>query len=199
MRHQRLEFTNYCRMQTDIDESYVDCTDEEMRSLEGESCSICFDEFDSAPSKKLRCDHFFHKKCLLSWLERKPIDEHTCPLCRQPSNEHSIEAAANRDAGMTPVNATGPDGADIATAAPAPAMNPRNTVNTRSNLFRLSTDMLPSWLPIPNVAFEVVRSEVAQGRRFGEILNRINASEPGAMTDEAVAEIRTRMQTVLEV
>lgn len=43
-----------------------------------ETCVICMDDITSEPHKT-HCNHYFHKKCLEKWLERKK----NCPLCRQ--------------------------------------------------------------------------------------------------------------------
>ncbi|XP_051120599.1 E3 ubiquitin-protein ligase RING1-like [Andrographis paniculata] len=47
------------------------------------SCPICMEEFDinpdsSRPVNEVRCGHYFHKDCIVEWLQRR----NTCPLCR---------------------------------------------------------------------------------------------------------------------
>lgn len=49
-------------------------------------CSICFEAINSAgysdadaSSRKLRCNHTFHKQCLSRWFKYN----YTCPLCRK--------------------------------------------------------------------------------------------------------------------
>jgi len=42
-----------------------------------DTCPICQEPFESAI--RLPCNHFFHKWCLLRWLET----QHSCPLCRE--------------------------------------------------------------------------------------------------------------------
>ncbi len=43
-------------------------------------CSICLENFKPQTSVyKLKCKHYFHKKCLKQWMKQKP----TCPLDRQ--------------------------------------------------------------------------------------------------------------------
>ncbi|KAL7126818.1 hypothetical protein ABFS83_14G211900 [Erythranthe nasuta] len=51
------------------------------RSLQ--SCSICMEDFQIDPGtfvtvNKLPCEHFFHRDCIVEWLQRS----NTCPLCR---------------------------------------------------------------------------------------------------------------------
>eukprot|EP00474_Spongospora_subterranea_P000222 CRZ00680.1 hypothetical protein [Spongospora subterranea] len=43
------------------------------------SCAVCFEDFVvGSKALTLPCDHFFHRSCILPWLER----QNTCPLCR---------------------------------------------------------------------------------------------------------------------
>jgi hypothetical protein len=53
----------------------------------GDSCTICFEEFEAGSSELLAlpCDHFFCKTCILPWLEKT----NSCPVCR-----HELEAEA---------------------------------------------------------------------------------------------------------
>ncbi len=57
---------------------YPDATDEELANTDN-VCIICRDEMTASPStKKLPCNHIFHKNCLRSWFQR----QQTCPTCR---------------------------------------------------------------------------------------------------------------------
>ena len=50
-----------------------------------EKCPICMENLPkNAP--KTKCGHRFHKKCLMGWCERHPL-EPTCPNCREPIPE----------------------------------------------------------------------------------------------------------------
>jgi hypothetical protein len=54
------------------------------------NCIICFDDYiNNEEIKMLPCDHFYHNKCINSWLQ---ISQ-TCPLCRRNivTNRYSIE------------------------------------------------------------------------------------------------------------
>lgn len=43
-------------------------------------CSICIEQYPvGCDIAIMNCDHFFHKNCIIEWLNRKP----TCPICRE--------------------------------------------------------------------------------------------------------------------
>uniref|UniRef100_A0A7N0SV68 RING-type domain-containing protein n=1 Tax=Kalanchoe fedtschenkoi TaxID=63787 RepID=A0A7N0SV68_KALFE len=45
-----------------------------------EECAVCLSRFeDGDEMRKLRCEHWFHKACLDTWLLKEAS---TCPLCR---------------------------------------------------------------------------------------------------------------------
>lgn len=47
--------------------------------LETPTCTICLSTFEQGDSLiHLKCDHYFHKQCARSWLEKNA----TCPVCR---------------------------------------------------------------------------------------------------------------------
>lgn len=47
-------------------------------------CSICYTTFDSSEQQvgKLPCNHYFHRECMIKWLEEVNSGEN-CPLCRR--------------------------------------------------------------------------------------------------------------------
>lgn len=49
-------------------------------STEKEMCTVCIEEFEFKQKlvKLPNCGHFFHKKCIKSWMKVKTI----CPLCK---------------------------------------------------------------------------------------------------------------------
>ncbi|KAL4576701.1 hypothetical protein LXL04_012799 [Taraxacum kok-saghyz] len=49
-------------------------------SADGSGCSICLGDYKPTDVIRLlpKCDHFFHRKCVDTWLKVHP----TCPVCR---------------------------------------------------------------------------------------------------------------------
>jgi len=56
---------------------YPDATAEELENTDN-VCIICREEMQAPSTKKLPCNHIFHKNCLRSWFQR----QQTCPTCR---------------------------------------------------------------------------------------------------------------------
>ena len=56
---------------------YPDATAEELANTDN-VCIICREEMLAPTTKKLPCNHIFHKSCLRSWFQR----QQTCPTCR---------------------------------------------------------------------------------------------------------------------
>ena len=49
------------------------------KELIGKECTICQDVYKEREySRKLKCGHMFHKKCIDRWLKQNP----SCPICR---------------------------------------------------------------------------------------------------------------------
>eukprot|EP01080_Neovahlkampfia_damariscottae_P009577 gene9577-1780_t len=52
---------------------------DEEHILDDASCPICIEAFEiSTKALVLPCNHLFHEKCLIEWLQKRA----TCPLCR---------------------------------------------------------------------------------------------------------------------
>jgi len=50
-----------------------------------DTCSICLEDVTSkGSSKKLKCGHMFHNKCVSHWLNSENENAHCCPMCRKP-------------------------------------------------------------------------------------------------------------------
>ncbi|XP_041465687.1 E3 ubiquitin-protein ligase RNF115-like isoform X2 [Lytechinus variegatus] len=50
-------------------------------------CPVCMEAFKcDEKAKRLPCSHFFHPKCIKTWLEM----HNTCPVCRKPINGESV-------------------------------------------------------------------------------------------------------------
>eukprot|EP00090_Calanus_glacialis_P028667 TRINITY_DN46002_c0_g1_i1.p1 TRINITY_DN46002_c0_g1~~TRINITY_DN46002_c0_g1_i1.p1 ORF type:complete len:696 (-),score=248.20 TRINITY_DN46002_c0_g1_i1:163-2250(-) len=56
---------------------YPDATAEELADTDN-VCIICREEMVAPSTKKLPCNHIFHRNCLRSWFQR----QQTCPTCR---------------------------------------------------------------------------------------------------------------------
>jgi hypothetical protein len=65
---------------------------------ENHECVICLDKLKEEESKKdenerqiakLKCNHYFHRKCISNWFDQKP----DCPICRGTvvTNEETVE------------------------------------------------------------------------------------------------------------
>ena len=72
------DMIKYHQIMTSLQSRYPDVTPEELASCNDPTCIICREEMVSSV-KRLPCGHFFHFKCLKSWLERQQI----CPTCRK--------------------------------------------------------------------------------------------------------------------
>jgi len=62
-------------------------------SIHMKECSICYEKLHTEETKKIECNHFFHKRCIDDWFER----ENTCPLCRHKVdlNKFQVQIANN--------------------------------------------------------------------------------------------------------
>ena len=50
---------------------------------EDESCTICLEKLKMEDVLQLSCLHFFHKSCVLEWLDLSS----SCPICRRSQTE----------------------------------------------------------------------------------------------------------------
>uniref|UniRef100_A0A8C5H553 Ring finger protein 122 n=1 Tax=Gouania willdenowi TaxID=441366 RepID=A0A8C5H553_GOUWI len=61
-------------------------------SLHGQTCAVCLEDFKVKDELGvLPCQHAFHRKCLVKWLEVRCV----CPMCNKPiagppEQHHSI-------------------------------------------------------------------------------------------------------------
>ncbi|KAI4366982.1 hypothetical protein MLD38_022772 [Melastoma candidum] len=59
------------------------CSKDDCRDHDGDcGCAICLEGFedDDVVSELSRCGHFFHRRCIETWVEHR--FQFTCPLCR---------------------------------------------------------------------------------------------------------------------
>lgn len=66
------------------------------------SCSICLDSLSNGKPvrKALFCNHSFHSKCLLDWLELKAF----CPNCKKEFSKQTIEEYQKKDSVAKPLD-----------------------------------------------------------------------------------------------
>lgn len=136
-------------------------------------CCICLNSISFGSVKKVRCGHLFHANCLREVIERERSFAATkCPLCRAPivNDRHDPlvnHPRATRRLGNTVNNVVNDGGGGAEATNRQTAMNPGE-----QSLLRFSTEnILPSWLPIPAFAFEVVRRDttvIAEGNPHPE-------------------------------
>ena len=72
------DMIKYHQIMSNLQTRYPDVTPEELEACNDPTCIICREEMVTAV-KRLPCGHFFHFKCLKSWLERQQV----CPTCRK--------------------------------------------------------------------------------------------------------------------
>ena len=90
------DMIKYHQIMSSLQTRYPDVTPDELAICNDPTCIICREEMVSSV-KRLPCGHFFHFKCLKSWLERQQV----CPTCRKSVLEvvkptPSPPAAANQ-------------------------------------------------------------------------------------------------------
>lgn len=72
------DMVKYHQIMSSLQTRYPDVTPEELEACNDPTCIICREEMVTTV-KRLPCGHFFHFKCLKSWLERQQV----CPTCRK--------------------------------------------------------------------------------------------------------------------
>lgn len=114
-----------------LDTQYADATNEELAGLKDDICAICLKSLHSA--KKLPCGHYYHGACLRQCFSRPSPTGYRCPICRQ-----SIDA-------KEPVESE---------SIETPIAEPERA----QAVFRIGSEQFPTWLPVPQFSFEIVRS-----------------------------------------
>jgi hypothetical protein len=150
------ERRNMHRVTREINNTFPDASDLDIRkaSAGGDVCCICLNSLVVGGVKTIACGHLFHTNCLREVLEReRSFASAKCPLCR------ASVVTGRHDPHMA--NRVGAVGAGVVNrrAQPVQQINQQMNIEEQS-LLRFSTEqLLPSWLPIPAFAFEVVRRE----------------------------------------
>lgn len=83
------DMIKYHQIMSSLQSRYPDVSSEEIAACNDPTCIICREEMVTAV-KRLPCGHFFHFKCLKSWLERQQV----CPTCRKSVLDAAKPAAA---------------------------------------------------------------------------------------------------------
>lgn len=51
----------------------------------GDTCTVCLEDVTTrSTSRRLKCGHLFHKKCISQWLNSGYANSHCCATCRTP-------------------------------------------------------------------------------------------------------------------
>jgi len=131
---------------------YPDATEEELATTDN-VCIICREEMnDTTTTKKLPCNHIFHKTCLRSWFQR----QQTCPTCRldvlrspqlriggqRGANQQQQPPAAQPAAAAPPAAGANPAAPAAPAGAGGPPMPPFDP-NVFAQLFNLPPPPAP--------------------------------------------------------
>ena len=73
------DMINYRQIMASLESRYPNVSPQELELCTDRTCIICREEMVGSMIKRLPCGHFFHFKCLKSWLERQQV----CPTCRK--------------------------------------------------------------------------------------------------------------------
>jgi len=116
---------------TTISEDEITSSSEAVNDVieDGNMCSICLDDYDEGDSivKSKHCTHFFHRECIIQWLEREKSD-YKCPCCRN----HMVTTDELREAASCIHNEDTMIGNDILNNSNTGSSNDRGDV-TRSH------------------------------------------------------------------
>jgi hypothetical protein len=156
------ERANAYRIARDLHGAFPDATPLELRKANNakDVCSICLGGL-TTKVKKIGCGHLFHACCLREVVKQaRSMEAARCPLCRalvmngshaetRPPQVTPAEVAIER-AGLQQQVAGIQQQAGVNGRVPDQA------------LFRFSTgDILPAWVPLPALSFEVLRAPAA--------------------------------------
>jgi len=88
--------------QANMEDVKVVCSEDELKKLKVmpysdvkkqiyhkiSQCNVCLDEYeDSNELMILECEHYFHKACLIPWLEK---NSNKCPICRKAASKGTV-------------------------------------------------------------------------------------------------------------
>ncbi|KAL7541602.1 hypothetical protein ACHAXR_011055 [Thalassiosira sp. AJA248-18] len=162
------ERRNTNRISRELNSSFPDASELDIRksSAAGDVCCICLNSMIVGSVKKVGCGHLFHANCLREVVEReRSMASAKCPLCRASlvtgrQDPEVVHPQMLGDLRNDETNNT-TNGGEGRQAQPIQPVNPQ-LIPGEQSLLRFSTEnILPSWLPVPAFAFEVVRRETA--------------------------------------
>ena len=166
------ERRNLNRIAQSLDSHFSDATELELRKslAAGDVCSVCLGTMSGLRNvKKVGCGHLYHTHCLREVVERaRSIEAAKCPLCRacildgsQPGQRNAPVTGDGAEANQGEQN----DAQQEQDTDGAPNQQTRQQQDARDQaLFSFSTEnILPNWIPIPALSFEIVRRPPANG------------------------------------
>jgi hypothetical protein len=162
------ERRNALRVTREINSRFQEASDKDIRNALAakDVCCICLNSLSFGSVKKVRCGHLFHNNCLREVIERERSFAATkCPLCRTSIVVDHRQAMQDGHSGVMtgPGNIVNNDASNDGGGARATMRQTERAQNVNSgeqSLLRISTEhIMPSWLPIPAFAFEVVRRD----------------------------------------
>lgn len=116
------DFLRALRAKHELDEFTSLATAEDLSR--DNTCVICRDEMDvkdsssaKLSSRKLRCGHIMHAKCLVSWMSQSP----SCPTCRQPVKSATSSFRSSNSTEIPHDSAQTDDGRNTSVTGPTDA------------------------------------------------------------------------------
>jgi len=159
---------NLNRISQSLESNFSDATEMELRKslAAGDVCSVCLGTMSGLRNvKKVGCGHLYHTHCLREVVERaRSIEAAKCPLCRacildgsQPGQRNMLPAEAGQQLQQQPPPAAENQQAQVMGEVPDQQTLQQQGARDQA-LFSFSTEnVLPNWLPIPALSFEIVR------------------------------------------
>lgn len=162
---------NIHKIARDLEGQFPNATEEELRQAANDDdvCCICLGSMSKGSNvKKAKCGHMYHTNCLGEVIARaQSVELAKCPLCRAPLvGDCHLTTGPSLDDNNNFIRqnntAVGPRAADRVFDAQVEGESddhaiPVNQIEEEP-LFRFSTEgILPAWVPMPALSFEIVR------------------------------------------
>lgn len=175
---------NIHKIARDLEGNFPNATEEELRQAahDDDVCCICLGSMSKGSNvKKAKCGHMYHTNCLREVIERaQSLESAKCPLCRAPlvGDYHSSSDPLDNNNFIRQNNAAvAPRAGDRILDAQMEGEIDDDAVPVHQMeeepLFRFSTEgILPAWVPMPALSFEVVRRPPVGGQQASQIQNQ---------------------------